>query len=113
MSWQLGTTGTTHALAHEVIHVRGYTRYMTGKKYCPCPSPAGAMCPRACRLPVTVQRPKGELSAVEVRGGGDRRWEAAKQADEGGNRQLEDVDNRRWELGAAWVGCGDGRSLLV
>lgn len=112
MSWQLGTTGTTHALAHEVIHVRGYTRYMTGKKYCPFPSPAGAMCPRTCRLPVTVQRPKGELSAVEVGGGGDRRWEAAKQADEGGNRQLEDVDNRRWELGTAWVGCGDGRSLL-
>ncbi|EAZ20315.1 hypothetical protein OsJ_35925 [Oryza sativa Japonica Group] len=33
---------TTHARAHEVIYVHGYTRYyMTSKEYFPCPSPAG------------------------------------------------------------------------
>nr|BAD37555.1 hypothetical protein [Oryza sativa Japonica Group]BAD37572.1 hypothetical protein [Oryza sativa Japonica Group] len=64
------------------------------------------MCPRCARgharLPVTVQRLEKELGAVEVGGVGDRRWEAAKQADEGGDRWLEDVDGRRWEVDADW-----------
>uniref|UniRef100_A0A0E0DQX0 Uncharacterized protein n=1 Tax=Oryza meridionalis TaxID=40149 RepID=A0A0E0DQX0_9ORYZ len=40
---------TTHTRAHEVIHVRGHTRYyITDKEHYLCPLPAGAMCPRAC-----------------------------------------------------------------
>uniref|UniRef100_A0A0E0E4L7 Uncharacterized protein n=1 Tax=Oryza meridionalis TaxID=40149 RepID=A0A0E0E4L7_9ORYZ len=73
----------------------------TGSDYpCSCPRETLSV-PVArghVRLPVKVQRLEGELGAVEVGGGGDRRWEAAKQADEGGDRWLEDVDGRRWEL---------------
>ncbi len=38
-----------HTRAYKIICARGYTHYyMTGKDGCPCPSPAGALYPRAC-----------------------------------------------------------------
>uniref|UniRef100_A0A0E0BJU9 Germin-like protein n=1 Tax=Oryza glumipatula TaxID=40148 RepID=A0A0E0BJU9_9ORYZ len=39
----------TYTHAREIICVHGYTHYyMMGKDGCPCPLPAGALCPRAC-----------------------------------------------------------------
>ncbi|BAT07038.1 Os09g0249801 [Oryza sativa Japonica Group] len=84
--------------------------YMTGKEHCPCPSPVGAMCLQACLFthhnsPQTTSRTPmvgGEHGAVEVRGGGDRRWEAARRMKE--ERLEEGVTADGWRTSMAGGG---------